>query len=102
MPQIGDDANLFSTIPASVQAMFQAPAENTPISILVGEIEQRCVDLERLLGEIIATLNLEGNTHWFSEMPEDWFDLIGLWTEQWRNLTPAAPDTEYSAGELES
>lgn len=95
MPQFNDGANLSPTVPASIQAMFhQAPTENTPISILVGEIEQRCVDLERLLQEIVATLNLEGNAKWYSEMPQGWFGLVTQWTERYRDLIPASGDKE--------
>jgi hypothetical protein len=48
------------------------------------EVGQRLQEVESLCGEIIATLNLEGNQYYFEEMPEMWHDLVTLWTERWQ------------------
>jgi len=81
------------TLPPGIKAMFY-PAEqdmaDTPIAATVIELERHCTEAKRLLQEIIASLNLEGNAQWFSDMPEGWFDLVGNWTKRYRELVSTA------------
>lgn len=64
--------------------------ESYPVTDLVLELERRFAEAEKLLNQIIASLNLEGNAQWFEEMPESWHDLVGHWTKRhqaWNKLS---------------
>lgn len=58
----------------------------SPIADIVRKLERDHTDAMELLGEIVASLNLEGNAHLFAEMPDDWHHLVEHWTKWWRNL----------------
>jgi hypothetical protein len=63
----------------------------TLVSAIAGVIDDLRT-VETLCGEIVATLNLEGNQKYFEDMPEHWHDLVTSWTERWRASRPPAPE----------
>lgn len=57
-----------------------------PVVEQVRRMEAQRRKAVELLGEILATLLLEGNQHVFKDAPEDWHTLVKSWRSRYSRL----------------
>lgn len=61
--------------------------EELPVTDTVAALERKCNTLQELCGEILSTLQLEGNVHLFKDFPQDWTILVQNWRERYEKET---------------
>ena len=64
---------------ADFNTLFEYKKRCYPIADSVRALEERCQMAISLVGEILATLQLEGNAHLFNDFPDDWSSLVDNW-----------------------
>ena len=81
-----DEQMELPVIPKSILNMFKDGVSLPPLTERVMELEERCIGLQELAREMLATLSMEGNAHLFEHMPSSFFDLLEKWTKQYQHL----------------
>jgi hypothetical protein len=62
-------------------------AEATPVANQVAALERSLFKCRALCVEIVTTLTIEGNAHWFRDLPEGWEHLVTAWKKRLEALS---------------
>jgi hypothetical protein len=70
------------------EAFGVKPREIPPLAQQVAQVEERAAKAISLAGEILATLVLEENQHYFAKFPDDWHMMVHSWRMRFHVLRP--------------
>jgi hypothetical protein len=57
-----------------------------PLTVMIHSLESRCVALEKLVGEMVATLTLPRNQDALKDLPKEFHELLLIWKARWEQI----------------
>jgi len=77
-----EDDEYYDSILEQRRQLLQPVAEPLKMAPAVAQLEMDYRKLKKLCQEIMASLTLPDNAHWFSGLPDDWFMHVNAWKQR--------------------